>query len=366
MAVDEPTQRLSAADAKALAQRIAFGPLVFQAASALLSLGVLAALWEERNSGATIAELQSKLGHSSYALTVLCQSGHAAGLLELDEASGRYSLSAVGYHLLRDDLTRANFDFVRDVCYAPAMDLEQSLRDGVPVGLSRLAPEANTVYEGLSDLPAAAMGSWHRFDHFYSDAAFRDALPFVLGRHPSHVLDVGANTGRWAAVLLQGSPDVSITLVDHAPQLRVAMQRLTELGYADRVCAIPQDLLAPIALDVRAEVVWLSQLLDCFGESDVVRILVAARQCLTPGGVVLVLEPCWDLQKHEAASYCLRQASLYFACVANGQSRMYDSATLQRAIETAGLSVVERHDQLGLGHSLFCCAPAETVTNDNG
>ncbi len=48
--------------------------------------------------------------------------------------------------------------------------------------------------------------------------------------------------------------------------------------------------------------------------------------------------------------------SLYFACMANGNSRMYHSGDLLKCIADAGMKVVA-DDQLGY-HTLFTCVSA--------
>jgi hypothetical protein len=106
---------MRASEARFAAQRLAFGPLVFHAALALRDLGVLEALMNRGETGATVAELSRELELSAYGITVLLESGLGAGLVALDE--GHYRLSKVGYFVLHDEMTRVNLNFVRDICY---------------------------------------------------------------------------------------------------------------------------------------------------------------------------------------------------------------------------------------------------------
>jgi hypothetical protein len=367
----DPTARQEsashAADARTRAQQLAFAPLAFHAADTLYRLGVLEVLWHARATGLTVEEIADRQNLREYGVRVLCESALAADLLESD--GERYRLSKIGYYLQADPLTRANFEFVRDVCYQPATRLLESVVEGAPVGLAAFGA-FRTIYEALSELPEQARKSWHQFDHFYSDAAFDSALPLVLAElqkgsdrvsSPAEVderrlLDVGANTGRFASKCLHAAPTLWMTLVDHPAQLKSADRALREQQLDGRYETCSGDLLDvtftfPSAMDG----VWMSQLLDCFSEDQAVSILRRARAAIAPGGVVFVLEPCWDLQRYRAARFCLQQTSLYFTCLANGTSRMYDSKTLEGMIHTAGLCVTERHDQLGVGHSLFVC-----------
>ena len=71
-----------------------------------------------------------------------------------------------------------------------------------------------------------------------------------------------------------------------------------------------------------------------------------------------VLELCWDRQKFAAASYSLNATSLYFTCLANGNSRFYHSQQLLLLFEAAGFTLLSQDDDIGLGHTLFRLAKA--------
>ena len=60
-----------------------------------------------------------------------------------------------------------------------------------------------------------------------------------------------------------------------------------------------------------------------------------------------VLEPFWDEQRFPAASYSLQATSLYFTCIANGNSKMYRCQELTDAICRAGFELKEAHHNLG-------------------
>jgi hypothetical protein len=99
----------------------------------------------------------------------------------------------------------------------------------------------------------------------------------------------------------------------------------------------------------------MSQFLDCFGEADIIGLLKRAKKALNDTGKVYILETYWDDQKYEASTYSLHATSLYFTCVANGNSRMYHSDDLRKLIDTAGLKIVETHSNVGISHTLFIC-----------
>jgi hypothetical protein len=54
----------------------------------------------------------------------------------------------------------------------------------------------------------------------------------------------------------------------------------------------------------------------------------------------------------------LQQISLYFTCIANGNSQMYHSADMLRCVAASGLRVIGDRDQVGLYHTLLQCRKA--------
>ena len=347
---------LTAMQAVSAAQWLAFAPLAFQATAVMRDRGILAALAEAGPQGSTLEQVVQATGLPMYATRVLLEAG--LGLHIVWREDGRFHLGKLGRFLLDDEMTRVNFDFTRDVCYQAAAHLETSLLEGRPAGLHALGPWA-TVYEGLADMPEPARASWHAFDHFYSDRAFPAACERLAAGEPVRMLDVGCNTGKWAQYCLARLPALQLGLVDLAPQLARAHDRLTAAGVADRASLHAVDVLdAASTLPPGYDLIWMSQFLDCFSPEQVVTILRKARAALPPHGRVWILELFWDRQRFEAAAFSLQQTSLYFSCVANGNSQMYDSNVFLALVEQAGLIVSRLTDGVGGYHTLLECRPA--------
>lgn len=345
---------MSALEAKEAAQRLAFAPFAFQAAQALRGLGVLAALDAAGAGGLDAAEVAGRCGLSAYGVAVLLDMGLSARIVT--EREGRYALARVGHYLLHDAMTRVNFDFSADVCYRGLAALADGVREERPAGLAEFGDWA-TIYPHLADLPEPARRSWFAFDHHYSDAAYAEVLPQLFARQPAHIVDVGANTGRFARRCLQDDPDVRLTLVDLPPQLAVARQQLAE--FADRVEFHPADVLDPDSAWPQAgEVWWMSQFLDCFSSQQVVAILRRARAAMPDGAALYVLECFPDRQRFESAALCLNATSLYFTAFANGNSRFYRCSEFLPLVAQAGFAVERQVDGIGLGHSLLVLRPA--------
>jgi ubiquinone/menaquinone biosynthesis C-methylase UbiE len=181
----------------------------------------------------------------------------------------------------------------------------------------------------------------------------------VFADRPKRLLDVGGNTGKWAVQCAQFDPDVRITIADLPQQLEMARQTVCESGLEARVEFLTMDLLDPAAeFPEGYDAIWMSQFLDCFSVEQIVGILRRSARAVGVGGSLHILELLWDRQPNETAAYCLQQTSLYFACIANGNSQMYHSADLLRCLELSGLRVVDQRDQVGVFHTWLKCRKA--------
>jgi len=347
---------LTALQAIGAAQQLAFAPLAFHATSVMRDRGVLAALADAAPDGLRIEDVAASTGLSSYACRVLLEAG--LGLHIVWRREEHFHLGKVGRFLLEDEMTRVNFDFNRDVCYQAAAHLDQALTEGTPAGLKTIGPWA-TLYEGLSIMPEPARRSWFTFDHFYSDQAFPAICARLAADPPPSLLDVGCNTGRFARMCLERLPATAVGLADLPIQLDPLRESLREAGQLERVRCHPTDLLDPqAALPGGYSLIWMSQLLDCFSDAEIVAILQKVRAALPPGGRLWILELFWDRQRFEAAAFTVQQISLYFTCVANGNSQMYDSKVFLALLPRAGLVATQVTDGVGGFHTLVECRAA--------
>jgi len=344
----------SAFDAKSEAQRIAFAPMIFQASRILRDSSILELVQKSGATGMTLDEVAAKIKLPRYGIKVLMEAGLGIGLFFLNE--NRFTITKLGYFMFRDEMTRVNMDVVHDICYRGMFDLDKSIEQGKPVGLKTLG-DWKTFYAGLSSLTPKARESWLAFDHFYSDAAFSAALKIVFADKPKRLLDVGGNTGKWAIACAKFDADVKITIADLPQQLEFARETVRKNNLEDRIDFFATDLLLDESkpLPENHDAIWMSQFLDCFSEKEIVSILKRAANSMKPGSTLYILELFWDRQPNEAAAFCLQQTSLYFTCIANGNSQMYHSSDLLRCINESGLKVIEDRDQVGLYHTLLKC-----------
>ncbi len=343
--------RMSALEAISQAQFIAFAPYVFQASVLLRDSGILREVEQSRQEGITIDAITEKLNLARYPVRVLLEAG--LGIKLVYRREGRFMLTKLGHFFLNHPMTRVNTDFMRDVCYKGAADLEDSFKEGKPKGLRHLG-DWDTIYQGLSQLPKDASDSWFAFDHFYSDSVFPEALPLVFRHSPKKLLDLGCNTGKWSLLCLEYNPEVHIGLGDLPGQLALCRENIEAAGFADRVSYHPLDILADESeLPKGYDIIWMSQFLDCFSDNEIVKILEKCYQALSDEGRVVINETFWDRQRFEASAFSLQMTSLYFTTMANGNSQMYDSEVFAGLIARAGFEIADQHDNVGLSHTLL-------------
>jgi hypothetical protein len=350
------SEQLSAREAQRLAEFIAWGPVVFQASRLMLKFGILDIL-RDSDDGLTRQEIVERTGLSDYAVKCLLEASLSIGTVLIDTETDRYTISKTGWFLLTDKATRVNIDFNHDVNYEGWFHLEEALKNGKPEGLKHFGPWP-TIYEGLSSLPQQVQQSWFAFDHFYSDSAFPEALEIIFKEHHTRSLyDVGGNTGKWALQCVGFDKEVEVTVLDLPQQIGMMQENIAGKPGAERIKGCGMNMLAPEAAFPQREggldAIWMSQFLDCFSMQEIVSILKRAKAVMTAETHLYIMETLWDRQRFEPAAFCLTMTSLYFTALANGNSKMYNTADMQQCIEEAGLRIEKIYDGLGQGHSVL-------------
>mgnify|MGYP001546807051 FL=1 len=344
---------MTALEAKYEAQKLAFSPFIFQASRSLRDLGVLECIQKNGKEGITLQEIQAQTNVPEYGLKLLLDISLYIPLVTLENE--KYRLTKLGFFMFSDEMTRVNMNFTNDFCYKGAEYLKESVQTEKPEGLKTFG-EWKSVYEMLQNTDQENNPSWFEFDHYYSDQAFPILLKKVFEGKVDSIMDIGANTGRWSKLCLEYSGSVKVVAVDLPGQLERAKKNIDDSGFGDRFEIFPADLLdEKTELPSAVDAVWMSQFLDCFSEDEIVSILKKVRKNMREDTVVYINELFWDRQRFEAASLSLLCTSLYFTCIANGNSRMYHSADMIRCIEAAGMEVSEQIDDIGLGHTLLKC-----------
>ncbi len=342
---------ISALEAITEAQKISFAPVLFQVAVCLRDFGVLAVLDQEGKNGCNAQSISEKCHINQYAVDVLLDAALCGHIVYQKE--GKFFLGKIGHYLLHDQMTQVNMNFIQDVCYEGLFYLKESLLQQKPAGL-KVFGDWETIYPALSLLPEKAQKSWFEFDHFYSDAAFYSALKILFSSfQPKHIYDVGGNTGKWAIECCKYDQNVEVTILDLPAQLTLAEKNITAHQLNHRIHGYPVDMLNINALPDQADIWRMSPFLDCFSEQQIIEMLTKVRASMKQDARLCILEVFADAQPYEAGTFSVNMSSLYFSCMANGNSRFYRSDVFLSYLERAGFKLETRTDQIGVGHTLL-------------
>lgn len=334
------------------AQKIAFAPFVFQTTVSLRKLGVFDYIFDAKR-GVTQTEISHSLSISEYGLSVLLEIAESAEIVSKDE-NGQYELTKIGYFLNYNKMTEVNINFTHDVCYQGLFHLEDTIRSGKPEGLKEFG-NWSTIYEGLSQLPPNVQKSWFAFDHFYSDEIFGDALKIIFKNSPKTIFDIGGNTGKFAMLCCEHNSDVHMKIFDLPGQLQKALSNAKEKGLENRISGQEIDWLSENPrLPKGADVIWMSQFLDCFSKEEILKILGTSVEAMDDDTELIIIETYTDRQKFGNAKFTLEATSLYFTALANGNSKMYKSTELIELCQQAGLTV-DQDIAIGEFHTMFIC-----------
>ena len=350
----------SAQQAQEMAHIYSWGPVIFQVCRLLIKYGILDML-EEHREGLTQDEVARAAGLSDYAAKCLLEAALTTHIILINPETDRYTLAKTGWFLLRDAMVRADINFNHDVNYEGWFVLDKALEEGRPAGLKHFG-DWPTIYEGLSSLPDGVQKSWFGFDHYYSDHSFDEALA-IIGSQPTEgslqVLDVGGNTGRFAMRCVNSLPSAEVTICDLPQQITMMRKATDGKPGAERIHGVGMNLLDEQSIfpsDKRYDIIWMSQFLDCFSETQIVSILRRAATILDAGNRIFIMETLWDRQDYVPAAMSLTMTSLYFTALANGNSKMYNTDDMKRLIHEAGLEIETVHDRIGNGgHSIIVC-----------
>ena len=343
---------IKAVEALQEAQKIAFAPFIFQTTVSLRKLGVLNYIFDAKR-GVSQNEICNALSISEYGLSVLLEIAESAEIVSKDE-NENYELTKIGYFLNYNKMTEVNLNFTQDVCYQGLFHLEDTIRSGKPQGLKEFG-DWNTIYEGLSQLPIHVQQSWFAFDHFYSDEIFGDALKIIFKNSPKTIFDIGGNTGKFAMLCCEFNQEVQVKIFDLPGQLQKALANAKEKGLENRISGQEIDWLSDNPqISEGADIIWMSQFLDCFSKEEILKILSTSVSAMNDETELIIIETYTDRQKFGNAKFTLEATSLYFTALANGNSKMYKSTELIELCQKAGL-VIDQDIAIGEFHTMFIC-----------
>ena len=335
--------RTSSVEALTNAQKIAFAPFTFQAVAAMLDFKILQSLNEAPK---TKQEIQSACNVSQYTTDVLFDAALCIGLVEKDDDE-KYSLTPLAEAFLFDEMTRVNFNFVRDICYIGAGELSSSFRESRPAGLQKYFFDSETIYSKLPEMNEKMKKSWFEFDHHYSDDCFNEAIPLIFesafkNKIEKNIFDIGGNTGKFERACMGYDSDCTVTMIDLKENIDVAKQNFNTPKCKFFAANILKDDLPALS-----GAVFMSQFLDCFSRKQILKILNKVAKFSDRDTRIFILEPFIDKQQFEGAAYALSHISMYFTCMANGNSKMYNESDMKEIIAQSDLKLEKAYQNIG-------------------
>ena len=338
------------------AQKLVFAPMAFQALAAMIDLGILEFV---DKSPVTEVEIIEKLNLDEYIVRTLLKIGLLNNLVF--EKDKLYSLTQMGKVFLYDEMTRVNFNYVKEICYLGASELTKSFRTKRPEGLHKFVGDYPTIYPAITKLPEKMKQNWYGFDHFYSDNCFETVYQIITKKY-KYIYDIGANTGEFEKLCLKHDENIDIAMFD----LDENIQKIKDDDELKKCKVYSLNVLdeKPNYPFMKNCAVLLSQFLDCFSKDSIKKILTDIKNNIDDNSAIYILEPYTDKQKFEAAEYSLCHSSLYFTCMANGVSKFYTFGEMKELIEDCGFDIAECTDGIGsYSYTLLECRKNAVVSD---
>ena len=331
----------SAFNALTEAQKIAFAPFTFQVVAAMLEFGIFKSLNKQPK---TKEQISKDCNISRYTVDTLFDAAVCAGLIK-GNPDGIFSNTKLAEAFLFDEMTRVNFNFMKDICYIGAHELTESFRTGKPLGLQKHYFNSPTIYSELTKMTPQMQKSWYEFDHHYSDDCFDEVLKIIFEKQPDTICDIGGNTGKFEKACLEYSSDCNIVMVD----LPENIEETRKAFDTPRCSFVAANILSDEKLNFGKipDAFFMSQFLDCFSREQILFILNKVADASDNNTRIYILEPFIDNQIFEGAAYSLSHISLYFTCMANGCSKMYNEADMREIIDQSKLKINKAYYNIG-------------------
>lgn len=319
------------------AQKIIFAPLTFQAIGTMLETGILHSL---DKTPQTIQELTENLKLNEYTVSTLLEVAEVTDIVKKED--NNYELTKTGECFLYDEMTRINFNFIKDCCYLGGSELTQSFLQEKPIGLQKFFVNSDTIYPKLPSMPENFKKSWYEFDNYYSDNCFDIVYNIIEKQNPEKIFDIGGNTGKFERVCLKNNPNIDITMLDLEENINSIKNTLPSCKF------YPTNILdETLELPNFSGAILMSQFLDCFSKEQITSILTRIKNSSKPNTKIYILEPFTDNQIFEGAKIALTHTSLYFTCIANGYSKMYTLDEMSNIINKSGISITNTYHNIG-------------------
>lgn len=305
--------------------QLAFGYWRSSALFALIELGIVQALVRH---GETVAELANKLTLDPDAVRALCAAGVTLGVLEED--GGWFTCSAIGEELLDEASPHSLVHWFRTMAswQEPWAKLPTSAR-----GNESGRPSFGLTLSDDPDYERDFILGMHEFALLTAIDVARAIAP----RPRDHVIDIGGGAGTYSAAMYEIEPSISLEVLDRPSVLPIAREVMDKSGVPAASISTRGFDYRRDALDARADLVLLSNVLHQESSATRIDILRRAAQGVIPAGRIVVHGHFLD-EGRVSPQFAVLHALSALVLWEGGHGLTTDD--LLRDAESAGLSVL--------------------------
>ncbi len=228
-------------------------------------------------------------------------------------------------------------DAFHQLIYRPLFHLTESLRRGTNVGLEVFPGEGKTLYERLAAHPQLE-AVFHRWMSNLSVQGLPPRVVETLGQ-ASHVLDAGGGDGTNAVILARAHPHLQVTVLDLPSVCERARARVAAEGLSDRISAHPCNIQSD-PFPRGCDAVLFSRIFNIYGEAQNQAFVQKSADVLPEGGQLVVI-PAMVCDEDETGPLSAAFLTLYFACLATGEGRVYPTSSYEAWFQNAGFSMLD-------------------------
>jgi len=288
--------------------------------------------------GASREEIAQGIGIPVASVRILLLALCAMQLVSRSEAGGYHNADWVAGAFTGEGPTFATMvDAFHQLIYRPLFHLTESLRRGTNAGLEVFPGPGKTLYERLVGYPELE-GVFHRWMSNLSSQGLPPAVMETLGR-ATHVLDAGGGDGTNAVLLARAHPHLKVTVLDLPSVCERARARVAAEGLADRIFAEPCNIQAD-PFPRGCDAVLFSRIFNIYGEAQNQAFVQKSADALPEGGQLVVI-PAMVCEEDETGPLSAAFLTLYFACLATGEGRVYPTSSYEGWFQHAGFSTLD-------------------------
>lgn len=274
----------------------------------------------------TAAVLAGRVGAAPHAMVVLLDALTAIGLLA--KQGDNYAVPSDVVELLTEDSPGNILPAIRHLsnCLHRWAQLAQVVQTGRP------ADRTPSIRGEQADCESF-IGAMNNFTETIAPEVVGRLMPLRFQR----LLDIGGASGTWTIAFLLAAPDATAVLFDLPEVVRLARERLTRAGMADRVTLVAGDYnIDP--MPGGADFAWLSAIAHQNSREQNRSLYAKIHSALAPLGVLVVRDIVMDASRTQPPGGALFAVNMLTGTESGGTFTLDE---FREDLESEGFSDVE-------------------------